>query len=120
MAPTKTCKKPLPLRFVFSGDDDTNSALMLCLVCGCGEVHIGPVSVEQGTFTTIVDRERAYVAPSNRHQKHRGSAVSLRFHCEWGHVFAYSVSFHKGSTTLSLDAAEYDQEKHGPSELWRD
>lgn len=113
--------KQKPVRVVIGEGFDDSHAKLHCPECACGEVHIGPVNIEQGYTNTHVGREHAITLPSDRHERCRGSEVSLTFCCEAGHEFRYIWSFHKGSTYLQLatSSTEMPGEFLQP-ELWRD
>lgn len=93
-------------------------AELCCPVCRSVYVHPLGVVVEQGQTRTEVRRESTTTLPTDRSQYARGSLIGLVFGCESGHDFQYEFEFHKGSTTLRLEAWARDPQQVLP-ELWR-
>ena len=100
---------------------DSETGLIGCPAC-YGEccdndfVHIGPVSVRQKEYETIVGPRGARVV-ANDETPGRGSVVTIEFACEAGHRFDVEYRFNKGqaffTTTIRNDDGEFQ-------ELWRD
>ena len=119
MTETTNTTADVPTRFVLG--IEYGGACLCCPVCGHEYVHPAVVTVDQGHIKTTSSHDTALVQPSDRHTRARGSEVRLQFWCEEGHEFSYRFTFHKGITTLQLDATDIDGwPQSGVNELWRD
>ena len=112
--------KVSPALFVLEDGQGDLKPVFCCPVCGDRNVHLGPVSVFQGHTTTTVSNSGTVVSKSPRHERFRGSMVTMSFHCEGGHEFEYEFEFHKGTTTCCVLSGAYDMEAGEIPELWRD
>lgn len=108
-------------RFVIGEGSSRFNATLCCPQCGDGHVHLGPVLVDQGHTSTLVERDHALTLPSNRSDHYRGSKIDLTLWCEAGHEFRYVLAFDRGATyaTMATRDAGMPGEFLQP-ELWRD
>ena len=88
-------------------------------------VHIEHVQVLCGDLGVKVTGHASVQPYRNEGGTLRGSDVRIVFFCEHGHRFAFTFSFHKGTTYISTEALEQleetpERELLYPHELWRD
>lgn len=98
----------------------TTDPVQACPVCGDPYVHLRDVQVCQNHTTTLCCGDDAAVTRSTKPSPNRGSTVTIRFVGECQHYFAYSWTFHKGNTAVTLHDVGTLPVGHWPSELWRD
>ncbi len=107
-----TTKKTSPQTTFFDGT-------LACPFCGCQDVHIGPVCVQQHDQATYIERRRTVTRPAE--PCGRGSRVTTTFHCEDGHTFDVTYRFSKGTTFVSVsDPRPARWDASPPKTLWRD
>ena len=108
---------------------EPDSNVFLCPVCGHHNVHLGPVTIQQGPdYMVVGDKNEVvdqYAIPATDNLGFpetfpRGSSVTMDMWCEHGHRWQYSIGFHKGSVyTFMMRQADWVAEGD-PEELWRD
>ena len=97
-----------------------NEPVIACPVCGYDYVHIRDVQVHQNHNHVHVHGDDCDVTRTTAGSGNRGSSVTIRFFGECEHAFAYTWSFHKGNTRMTLhDVASIGINKF-PSCLGRD
>jgi len=83
-----------PVRFALEPDGESLfSAMLVCPVCGCDRVHLGPVDVAQGHLGVHCDHENVDMMSMDRHKRECGSAVGITFWCEGGARVSIPVRF---------------------------
>lgn len=113
----------IKFRFIVREGFGERDAFLGCPICGCENVHMGPVVIMQGYTTVAVEREATHEIPRGLCGKCRGSNIRLAFYCESGHQFCYEMQFHKGITAINLiDTSKEIVGDISPDypELWRD
>lgn len=93
--------------------------ILCCSESRCDYVHLEPVAVHQAEESTICQRNRPPIVPSNRRLHRCGSCVEMLMHCEWGHEFVWQFDFYKGSLFFEMYCGKYNPIDETPSELWR-
>lgn len=89
--------------------------------CGCENVHICSVEVEQETEKTTVGSKGTEITPIDRRKDlKRGSEVTIVFACEFGCVTRETWEFHKGVTYFHAVRAEGHPGEILEETLWRD
>ena len=97
-----------------------NEPVIACPVCGYDYVHVRDVQTHQNHNHVHVHGDNCDVTRTTAGSENRGSSVTIRFFGECQHAFAYTWSFHKGNTRITLHDVCQIESSDWPSCLWRD
>ena len=100
-------------------DDGDNKALV-CPVCRFDFVH--PIALKctpagHSGKEIVVAHDGVHERPARPEDD--GVAITLRFLCENGHVFAYRLHFHEGHTFVSTEARQDPEAIERLKTIWR-
>lgn len=89
----------------------------------CGRDHVHPIAVEclspgNRKGRVVINRDGLSVDPQ-ADPDGRGTQITLRFCCEDGHSFSYSLHFHKGWTLVGRQLGPSMRADEGRT-IWRD
>lgn len=97
-----------------------HESFLHCPVCSSVMVHPAEVMVQQDRVNACVDRFGVHGFSGGAGGR-SGSVIVLRFWCEEGHQFHWTLSFSHGSITQKIiHEFDWDLEGDAPDELWRD
>jgi hypothetical protein len=105
------------------GTEVMGELALACPVCGFEYVH--PVGLEchsAGNSAAHVSISADGVAIDPRRGRvGRGTQITLKFICEEGHAFEYTLRFHKGNTLVSRFMTDLPRQlEQWPATIWRD
>lgn len=113
-----------PIAELFPARFNGQEIQLLCPICGFDYVRL--VKVEVGPAGKAMQHATIDADGVSTHPRGgaaglgRGNTLTLTFHCESGHEFRRSFSFHKGQTTLECSGGEIPDGGDVKQTLWRD